>query len=95
MNEGSILSHIGGLRVVCLGTSGIGVVGGFFVLSPYNLWIAFISSAPSLTSYTWLSSIVGAIRAEEDLEIFMMICIERFMMQLHPICGRPRAWPNS
>ena len=85
MNEGSILSHIGGLCVVCLGTSGIGVVGGFFVFIPYNLWIAFISSAPSLTSYTWLSSIVGAIRAEEDLEILMMIFVEKFMMQLHPI----------
>ena len=85
MNEGSILSHIGGLWVVCLGTSGIGVVRGFFVFIPYNLWIAFISSAPSLTSYTWLSSIVGAIRAEEDLEIFMMICVERFMTQLYPI----------
>ena len=85
MNEGSILSHIGGLCVVSFGTSGIGVVGGFFVFIPYNLWIAFISSAPSLTSYTCLSSIVGAIRAAEDLEILMMIFDERFMMQLHPI----------
>ena len=59
--------------LMTLSCVGVCLVTDCLVFSPYNLWIAFISSTPSLTLCTVVASIAGAIRAEGSLRDLYLI----------------------